>query len=571
MFIVAVEMESTIVAMDAPRAGRIALSSRWLTVVIAIAAMIVSVAGSGSQLPLDDHEVLVARTAEEMLQRGSVIVPYFNDEPRLTKPPLAYWLTMLTDAVNDRNGVISEWEARVPPIFGGIVFALATWSMGNTLLGGVVGFIAALMLVTTSGFVTYTHSARPEMLYAACCTAGLACFAISWRRVTESERDVPRKDRNLLWPSLGWMWMGLAILCKGPQLPLILLAAWGAGMIAIGQRRDVLRTLRPASGLLIAAAIALWWFIIMWNTVPGSGDRMERETLGRIFQIEGKSVAKFLDPYYLYRVVGLIAPWVIPYLLALALPLIRQVRMPRAARLLWWISVLTLVVMHVSLNRRWYYLLPLLGVLTTLMAYGSVAVGQSLLNAHRTKSWRALTSAHAMVCLVVVGWLWWRDTEAHKPPVAGIIALCVVGLLTIIWLMTLSRSTLSAAGALAAVCFVAMVMWTVASVRSSQWSPERFARRGFALQVASMLPDENIRLIGWQNDWQHEQYYLHRSIPTMKTHAALHHALREYDGGYLLSSSLKDLDLPRDVHLMVMHEVEVEPGESVSLWRVQVR
>ncbi len=48
---------------------------------------------ASSSIPLDSHEILVAETAQEMIQRGDWIVPYFNGQPRLDKPPVSYWAT----------------------------------------------------------------------------------------------------------------------------------------------------------------------------------------------------------------------------------------------------------------------------------------------------------------------------------------------------------------------------------------------------------------------------------------------------------------------------------------------
>ncbi len=540
--------------------------------VVAVAALVVGVAGNGSQLPLDDHEVLVARTSEEMLARGSIVVPYFNDEPRLTKPPLAYWLTMLVDVAHDGDGVISEWEARVPSILAGVVFALATLSLATTLFGPSIGFIAALLLVSTSGFLTYTHSARPEILYAALCTGGLACFAKSWIGCDDQALDAPelaKIHRRPFWAWLGWAIMGLAVLSKGPQLPLIMLGAWAISMWIIGRRREILRTLRPFSGLIIIAGVSLWWFIIMWNSVPGSGDRMERETLGRIFQTEGKPLSRIVDPYYFYRIVGMLLPWVIPYLLTLAMPLIREIKMSRAARLLWWVSVLTLVVMHVSLNRRWYYLLPLTSVVATLMAFGSASIGQHLLQAGRVRIWRFIVCAHVVICMVAGAYMWFNNPQALKPPIIGIGALLVVCLGAGAFLATRSARSLTAIGSLATVVLVTATLWVVSSVRSSPWSMERFARREFGLHIGTLMTANGPPLVGWHNDWQHEQYYLHRAIPSFEKKPELLDALRDRKDSFLLSNSRKPLDLPENVRLTEAYRIEVEPGEELTLWRVR--
>ena len=147
-----------------------------------IAAAFTALSGNGAKLPLDTHEVFVARSAEEMLARGSFLVPYLNDQPRLKKPPLSYWLVMAIDRLNGGDGVITEMEARLPSMIAGILLVALTCALGTVFFGRVPGILAGLLLAGSGGFVTYTHSARPEMLYAMFCTAGVLGFAISHQK-----------------------------------------------------------------------------------------------------------------------------------------------------------------------------------------------------------------------------------------------------------------------------------------------------------------------------------------------------------------------------------------------------
>ena len=75
----------------------------WLGLGIVLAlAVAIGVAGM-TTLPPDEHEVLVLRTATEMHARGDWIVPYFNGEPRLNKPPVSYWLTAAVATLGGRQ------------------------------------------------------------------------------------------------------------------------------------------------------------------------------------------------------------------------------------------------------------------------------------------------------------------------------------------------------------------------------------------------------------------------------------------------------------------------------------
>ena len=74
---------------------------------------------ASSSIPLDSHEIFVAETAQEMLQRGDWIVPYFNGEPRLNKPPVSYWATAALAYAAGAAPRVSEIHARLVPRPGG--------------------------------------------------------------------------------------------------------------------------------------------------------------------------------------------------------------------------------------------------------------------------------------------------------------------------------------------------------------------------------------------------------------------------------------------------------------------
>ena len=61
-------------------------------------------------LPPDEHEVLVLRSTQEMLQRGDWVVPYFNGEPRLNKPPLNYWATGIVAGLSGSLESVQPWH-----------------------------------------------------------------------------------------------------------------------------------------------------------------------------------------------------------------------------------------------------------------------------------------------------------------------------------------------------------------------------------------------------------------------------------------------------------------------------
>jgi 4-amino-4-deoxy-L-arabinose transferase-like glycosyltransferase len=73
-----------------PLAALLANERLWRVLLAALVVLGIGVALPGSTtVPLESHEIYVAQTAREMAARGDWLVPHFNGQPRLQKPPLS--------------------------------------------------------------------------------------------------------------------------------------------------------------------------------------------------------------------------------------------------------------------------------------------------------------------------------------------------------------------------------------------------------------------------------------------------------------------------------------------------
>ena len=104
-----------------------------------------------------------AGAAREMLVRGDWLVPTQNEIPRLQKPPLSYWLILLSYRVFG----VSEFSARLPIALGTVgwffaVAALATKVSGRQSFGWASGII----LATFAGTYFFSHLVMPEPIFA---------------------------------------------------------------------------------------------------------------------------------------------------------------------------------------------------------------------------------------------------------------------------------------------------------------------------------------------------------------------------------------------------------------------
>jgi len=90
------------------------------------------IATSGiATLPMDGHEAFVVQTTHEMQARNDWVVPWFNGEPRLNKPPLNYWLTGATAWASGTLEHIEAWQGRLVSALAALAMAIVTLFAAN--------------------------------------------------------------------------------------------------------------------------------------------------------------------------------------------------------------------------------------------------------------------------------------------------------------------------------------------------------------------------------------------------------------------------------------------------------
>ena len=204
-----------------------------------------------------------------MLDAGdwrAFIVPKFQGEPRLNKPPLIYWLQ--AGAVRLAAGPRTStdpyfrhqiWAHRIPTLLGACFAALATWRLGVAMFGGSAGWLGALLLASSFVVMVDARQARvDEVLLATIALAQLALWRV-WRGARR-RRAVGR------WVVMLWVCVALGVLAKGPVAPLVL------GLTAItvsaltGEWRW-LRQTKPVWGLAILALTVGPWVALVIHQV----------------------------------------------------------------------------------------------------------------------------------------------------------------------------------------------------------------------------------------------------------------------------------------------------------------
>lgn len=219
-----------------------------LALVLAISAPLLF---AGLGLPfLDPDEGLYADITRTMVTTGDWTVPRFNGLPYLEKPPLYFWLGMLTIGVDGS----AEWSLRVWSSLAALGTVVLTWRIAHRLYGSPAGALAGLALASTAGYALYVRKASTDFLFVFCLTLTLYGFL----------RDVERTNGGRARFLLVYLGAALGVLAKGligAVLPALII---GIGVLLV--RRLPWRELNPVRGLALFALVAVpWHAAIAWR------------------------------------------------------------------------------------------------------------------------------------------------------------------------------------------------------------------------------------------------------------------------------------------------------------------
>lgn len=202
---------------------------------------------------LEPDEGRYAEIPREMLLRGDWVVPYLQGQPYLDKPPLMYWLIMISYSIFG----VHDWAARIPPALAVHATILTLYLIGRRSLGERAAFWAALLLSVTPGFVTMGRLLILDGLLAACTTlAVLSAF--------EAVRSESLKRG---WWLLAAAAVGFGVLTKGPvALILVAIPIWLHRRLAGSDCRIEWRNLAVFLGIVLA--INLPWYLAIGVREP---------------------------------------------------------------------------------------------------------------------------------------------------------------------------------------------------------------------------------------------------------------------------------------------------------------
>ena len=251
----------------------------------------------GSYPLLDPDEARFARTSVEMLRSGDYVVPTFEGEPRLVKPPLMHWIQTSLFQLGGANEMLARLPAASATFVSLILVAWIGWRRF-----GVEGSAWAAAVFLTSPLVVVI--ARVGTLDALLSVHVLAVLTLEL---------VQHDHKGLERYGVMGLLLGLAFLVKGPvgvALPLLMILA---GRTATG--RDVLPSFKTAATTTLAAsAVVLPWGLVFIQRIGGKNvvQLLRTETVDRA--VAGTA---HIEPWWYYLAVCLVAflPWAGPLFL----------------------------------------------------------------------------------------------------------------------------------------------------------------------------------------------------------------------------------------------------------------
>lgn len=154
---------------------------------------------------LENHDYLrYAEVTREMIRSGDWIVPRYNGEIYIDKPPLLFWLMAIPSSF---YGSVTPLLARLPSALAAWIGVMILFLWGRRTYGTIEsGLLSGSVLLTTYQYFFEARIAKTDMLL---CIMVLLSLYLFYNAYEE-------RERSFLQYGLSFFFMGLGVLTKGP-------------------------------------------------------------------------------------------------------------------------------------------------------------------------------------------------------------------------------------------------------------------------------------------------------------------------------------------------------------------
>jgi 4-amino-4-deoxy-L-arabinose transferase-like glycosyltransferase len=327
----------------------------------------------------DWDEGIYAAISRAMLSTG-FLIPHFNIQPWLEKPPLEFWLTALCFKLFG----VSEFTARLVSALSGIALIGTLHAWLTLRRNALTAWLSTLMLLATFGFLHAARVGEVDVLLTLGCTLALLGLA--------ELHSAPTTAAYLFW--LGF---AIALMTKGAAsvtLPLTL-------VLVLALDPTLLRRLRLHFwlGFLLFLALTLPWHLFMLHRF---GHLFVANYLGlHVLARATSQIEGHITPWWYYLRVLLLSA--APFVLLYPIALIDTFRNPRLRPLRPFaiFALVTLTLFTLVQTRLPHYILPAYPALTLLTAAWLANWIANLLTHHPSRRFpaRAIPAAIALYLL----------------------------------------------------------------------------------------------------------------------------------------------------------------------------
>jgi len=217
------------------------------------------------------HVPDAARYAEiprEMLATGDFITPRLNYLKYFEKPPLFYWIQV----ISLKAFGINIFAANLANALMALFCCFAVYFTGNQLYERRSGLLAAVILATSVLFFAMGRFTTLDLAFTFFLSSALFFFILGNNSLAISAPALTSSNKSLFSKSDWYMWLmyvnvGLAVMTKGLIgiiFPGVIIFLW---IIIFHEWRNI-KSYRPLSGLVLVLLIAAPWHVALYLRHP---------------------------------------------------------------------------------------------------------------------------------------------------------------------------------------------------------------------------------------------------------------------------------------------------------------
>lgn len=199
----------------------------------------------------EPDEARYAYVANEMKQTGSWMILRRHGEYYAHKPPLMFWLINLSSRLT--HGEINNISTRLPSLLGIILSLWTTARLAERWHNRKTAWRSILVLST---IYTFWHEGGMGQIDALLCGLQMTALYFLFTKDENSAESIPRVF-------IAYIFMGLAILAKGPVGILVPLGVYISSILAAG-RKQVLKGTHWLWGPLVSLTFPALWLVGAW-------------------------------------------------------------------------------------------------------------------------------------------------------------------------------------------------------------------------------------------------------------------------------------------------------------------